>query len=200
MKFSAVVGDKQASVGLPREPLYDLALLYDGNSEVVVLSCSVHRLGAKIPKIYVRRQDTQYEPVADYLEEWRRARYTGFLQPSIEIGMYTPIVGANSHLYFLVNEITRTGDSVGGNVVGVASLDLVSRACEVWDTRVPAGSASCEATRLIGADGSGAVYAVAGFPNIRTEGAGYSVSYGIARLRFEGHVVERVMPMPHIFY
>lgn len=200
MKVSEEVEDKQASVGLPREPLRDIALLYDAASQTIVLCCSVQRLGTKIPLVFVRKETTQYESVERCLEDWRHARYSGLQQQPIEIGMHTPMIGINSWLFFLVNEVTKLGDRVGGNVVGVARVDLATMACDVWDTRVPASETSCEATRLIGVDASGAVYAVAGFPSRRADGSGYSVSYGIARLQFAERVVERMLSLPNVFY
>jgi len=114
--------------------------------------------------------------------------------------MHTPMIGVNSSLFFLVNEVTKVGDRVGGNVVGLACVDLRTMTYDVWDTRVSAGETSCEATRLIGVDASGSVFAVAGFPSPRADDSGYSISYGIARLQFTERVVERVQSLPSVFF
>jgi hypothetical protein len=187
---------RQAKCGLPAEPLLDLRMTFASRSRVLILQFSLERLGAHVPQVFIRSENSnRYLNILDIVEPALEG-IAPTKSDTVVRGARTPVAGPAGVLYFLLAEYRQSG----GRMRSVARVDLSSNTAESWDPS-KCVSESCTPVELLGADDDG-VHAKAGFkiPAHTGSALDYEVEYHVVYLHWADRAPTRILPLPAVFF
>jgi hypothetical protein len=165
--------------------LDDRRLLFDADSRVLVLSCSLRLNRVKFPQVYFRNLDEEtYHSLAE-----RVAEHLGELPGSLSLD--TPILSTGKGIFSIISRYDKPDleQQIPIHVLGIAMLKLPTLSLDIWPTPTNVDERWFP-IELIGSDPStDSVHAIVGMPPKQVPGP---VCYSVAELRWHERAVRMV--------